>query len=291
MELHTLGVKGGYTQKDVTTLADLLTGWTVTDEASVDGADGLESTFRYDPFLNDGTACEVLGMQFPEAPPEKRFDRVLTALEMLSAHPSCAQFISRKLAEQYVSDPAPPELVDHLARVYMETSGDMQSVLLAMLDEPTFWSAEAKVASPIDYGVRMARMSGITDPGGLNDMVNRSGMGLFDRFSPDGYPEADAYSSNSNGMLQRWHFAQGVQYKFMNADLIPAAWRPQSPTWDAATTQRLIDSEAVHITGDVLSEGSNEAALTLLASGPADINARLRLLTLFLCQCPETSLR
>jgi hypothetical protein len=99
MELHTLGVQGGYTQKDVTSLADLLTGWTLANEAPIDGSPDLERTFRYDPYLNSGTPTEVLGMEFAGVPLEERFDRVLTALNMLAAHPSCAYFISRKLAD------------------------------------------------------------------------------------------------------------------------------------------------------------------------------------------------
>jgi uncharacterized protein (DUF1800 family) len=291
MELHTLGVKGGYTQTDVTTLADLLTGWTVTDESNLDGTSGMEHTFRYDPYLNSGTACEVLGMEFPAAAPEQRFDRVLTALEMLGAHPSCARFISRKLAEHYVSDPAPPEVVDHLSLVYLETGGDMQSVLLALLDEPAFWTADPKVATPLDYGVRMQRMSGVRSPGALNEMMSRSGMGLFDRFSPDGYPEADGYYSNSNGLLQRWHFAQVVQNSFLNNGLIPTGWRPNDAQWDAASTQRVIDLAAQKITGDVLSDSTNSAATELLASAPPNTETRIRLLALFLCQSPETNLR
>jgi len=79
MELHTLGVDGGYTQQDVTTLADLLTGWTLSDEAPLDAPGGgqLERTFRYDPFLNSGTSCRVLGMEFPGVNNDRRFDRVL----------------------------------------------------------------------------------------------------------------------------------------------------------------------------------------------------------------------
>ena len=81
------------------------------------------------------------------------------ALEMLSAHPSCAHFISRKLCEQYVSDPAPPKLVDDLAQVYLETGGDVPAMLETMAQHPDFWASANKVASPIDFGVRAARMA------------------------------------------------------------------------------------------------------------------------------------
>jgi uncharacterized protein (DUF1800 family) len=291
MELHTLGVKGGYTQLDVTTLADLLTGWTLADEAPLDGSPTLARTFRYDPYLNSGSSCRILGMEFPGVPLERRFDRVLTALNLLAAHPSCAQFISRKLVEHYVSDPAPPDLVQDLARTYMETGGDLRVMLLALVDKPAFWAAPARVASPIDFGVRLARLSRLTNPGPVADLAARSGMGLFDRATPDGYPDTDGYFASSNALLQRWHFAQTVQASFLANGLIPDAWKPADNRWDAATTQKLLDLAAVRITGNVLGNGSNQAAAKLIAAAPANTAARLQLMTTFLCQIPETSLR
>jgi len=293
MELHTLGVDGGYTQRDVTTLADLLTGWTLADEAPLDGSGNgqLERTFRYDPFLNSGTTCRVLGMEFPGVENDGRFDRVLTALNMLSAHPSCAHFISRKLLEHYVSDPAPPELVDALAQTYMETGGDMRAMLLGLVDQPGFWDAPAKIASPIDFSVRLARLAGLTNPAPIMDLASHSGMGMFDRSTPDGYPEADGYYASSNALLQRWRFAQTVQNNFLKNGLIPTAWKPADQGWNPDVTQRLVDLAAVRITGNILSEGTNTAMIELLAAAPENTEGRLHLLTTFLCQAPETNIR
>jgi uncharacterized protein (DUF1800 family) len=291
MELHTLGVKGGYTQQDVTTLADLLTGWTLADEAPIDGSGNIERTFRYDPYLNSGTPCRILGLEFPGVPLDQRFDRVLTALNMLSAHPSCAFFISRKLVEHYVSDPAPPGLVNDLAQIYLETGGDIRAMLLALPEKPAFWAAPAKVASPIDFGVRLARMAGQANTGAVMDLVSHSGMGLFDRATPDGYPDTDGYFASSNALLQRWHFAQVVQNNFLGGGLIPNGWKPADKQWDPETTQRLVDLAAVRITGNVLGDNSNAAAMQLIAASPENTEARLHLLTTFLCQVPETSIR
>jgi hypothetical protein len=291
MELHTLGAKGGYNQKDVTALADLLTGWTVADEAPIDGSPTLERTFRYDPYLNSGTPEKILGMDFTGVPLEDRFDRVLTALNMLSAHPSCALFISRKLVEHYVSDPAPPGLIDDLARIYLETGGDLRAMLLALSEQPAFATVSARVASPVDFGVRLARLAGLTNPAPVIELASRSGMGMFDRATPDGYPDADGYFTSSNALLQRWHFALSIQNSFLANGLIPHDWRPADNQWDAVTTQRLIDLVAVRITGDVLSANSNDAALQLIAAAPENTEQRLHLLTTFLCQVPETSLR
>ncbi len=293
MELHTLGVKGGYTQKDVTTLADLLTGWTLADEAPKDGSGGgdLDRVFRYDPRLNSGTACRILGMEFSGVEPEKRFDRVLMALEMLTAHPSCAQFISRKLCEHYVSNPAPPVLVDDLAKIYLETGGDMRAMLLAMSEHPAFWAVQARVASPIDFGVRASRLARVGNPGPVNDLISRSGMGMFDRATPDGYPEADGDYASSNALLQRWRFAKTIQNNFLESGLIPTAWQPADADWKPGITQRLIDVAAVRMTGNILSDSSNESVQKLLASAPPNTGTRLHALATFICQLPENSLR
>jgi len=206
---------------------------------------------------------------------------------MLSAHPSCAHFISRKLLEHYVSDPTAPALINDLAQTYLETGGDLRAMLLGLVDKPDFWAAPEKIASPVDFSVRLARMSGLNDPGPIVDFASHSGMGIFDRATPDGYPEADGYYTSSNALLQRWHFAQIVQNSFLNNGLIPTSWRPADKGWNPDTMQRLVDLAAVRITGNILSESSNDAAMKLIASAPENTDGRLHLLTTFLCKYPN----
>jgi uncharacterized protein (DUF1800 family) len=292
MELHTLGVKGGYTQKDVTTLADLLTGWTLADEAPADGSGGeLDRFFGYDPHLNTANGCRVFGVEFPGVEAARSFDRPLMVLEMLSSHPSCATFISTKLCEQYVSDPPPPKLVGDLAQVYLETGGDISAMLLAMSQHPDFWSSPDKVTSPIDFAVRSARMARATNPGPVNDLISGSGMGMFDRATPDGYPEDNGYNVSSNALLQRWRFAKAVQNEFINSGLIPKSWQPADTGWNSDVTQRIVDLAAVRMTGNVLTDASNDAAQKLLTDAPPQTNVRLHALATFICQLPENSLK
>jgi uncharacterized protein (DUF1800 family) len=292
MELHTLGVKGGYTQKDVTTLADLLTGWTLNDEAPGNGMGGdLDRYFGFDPRLSSGAACRVLGMEFPGVEPERRFDRVVMALEMLSAHPSCATFISRKLCEEYVSDPAPPKLVSDLAQVYLETGGDVPAMLKAMAVHPDFWASTGKVTSSLDFGIRTARMARSTNAGAVSDLISASGMGMFDRATPDGYPEDNGFSVNSNALLQRWRFAKAIQGDFVNAGLIPNSLRPADTGWNPEVTQHLVDLAAFRMTGNLLSDTSNDAAQKLLAGAPPSTDVRVHALATLICQLPENSLK
>jgi uncharacterized protein (DUF1800 family) len=292
MELHTLGAKGGYTQQDVTTLADLLTGWTLNDEAPADGSGGdLDRYFGFDPRLSSDAACRVLGVEFPGTEPERRFDRVVMALELLSAHPSCATFISRRLCEQYVSDPAPPKLVADLAQVYLETGGDIAAMLETMEEHPDFWAAQDKATTPIDFGVRMARMARSQNSGPVTDLISASGMAMFDRATPDGYPEDNGFSVNSNALLQRWRFAKQIQNDLLGAGLVPNSLKPADNGWNPDVTQRIVDIAAIRITGNLLSDASNDAAQKLIAGAPPSTDVRLHALTTLICQLPENSLK
>ncbi len=325
MELHTLGVHGGYAQIDVTTLAGVLNGWTLAQEGVLPETDGglaftysdrneagCAGVFRFDPLLNDGKARRVFGLDFPAAGPAARFDNVRLAMEMLAAHPGTAEHVCRQLAEHYVGDPADDALVHSLARVYLENGGDLRPVIRALASSPAFWNSAPKVATPLDYGLRITRLcrSAALDLGGNPDLapkpevveafLRKSGMGLYDRVTPDGYPENSAAYMDSNALLQRWHFMESI-LETLNR-LVPNPWRtPPTPalvpvanngdepgraTGDAA--QRFIDLAAVRLTGRLLAPGSNQAARELLGDGTPDQQRQTLLLISLL---PETSLR
>ena len=294
MELHTLGVHGGYNQTDVTTLAGVLNGWTLSDEADLDAppAPGnANRVFRFDPELNDGKERQVVGMDFSPSAPADRFDRVLTALEVLAAHPSTATFISTKLAEQYVADPPPPALVARLSQLYLSTGGDMRALLEAIAASPEFWASaqSPRMTTPLDYGVRLARLTDFFRPGQIADFMKQSGAGLFDRPTPDGYPETDSEYVNSNSLLQRWRLARAVDTQFN--DLMPADWLQPAYDWSPAHRQQLIDFTAMRLTGRLLSPASQEAAAEVLEKTAAAPSDRPAFLASFICQLPEANLR
>ncbi len=191
----------------------------------------------------------------------------------------------------YVADPAPPKLVGDLAQVYLETGGDTSAMLLAMSQHPDFWASPAKAASPIDFAVRTTRMARSANPTPVGQLLTASGMGIFDRATPDGYPEDNGYSVNSNALLQRWRFAKTMETTVLDAGLIPPSLRPPDNGWTSDTTQRIVDLAAVRMTGNVLSDASNDAAQKLLASAPPSTDARLHALATFICQLPENSLK
>ena len=220
MELHCLGVHGGYTQQDVTSLAHLLTGWTVSREG--DGRSGGEMSiynFRFDPSLNDRGDIKVIGVEFPASEKDGAYDRIQHALQVLASHPSTAQFIAKRLADHYLGCPAPDAVVADLTRVFESTNGDMKEMLLALAKHPAFWSPEPgsptgafpaqRLAHPQDFVLRLSRVSRHINANQASDFLGRTGQGLFDRATPDGYPEFDSDYTDSNAMIQRWQLRPG----------------------------------------------------------------------------------
>ena len=322
MELHTLGVHGGYKQADVTALAGVLNGWTTTREVSLPqeedtqglslggGNNGsLESTFHFDPLLNDGKARDVFGLRFPATKDaDERHDHIEFAMEMLASHPSTAEHIGRQLAEHYVGVPAPEGLVRTLADTFEASGGNMRAMLRTLVAQPDFWHAAPRLATPFDFGMRVARICHDAMPSAdaardlgsrpkqLEGFLKKSGMGLFDRVTPDGYPEDGATYADSNALLQRWRFMQALNDPLNR--LVPGVWRtaPESGVAPAANDsgaapadasdvgQRFIDLAAARLTGHLLAPDSNQSALEVLGQGTPD---QLHAALVFIALLPE----
>lgn len=293
MELHTLGVDGGYSQDDVTRLAHVLTGWTAAKEAYGHRGGRMDFyTFRFDPILNDGDATHVIGLALPDAEPAARFDRIQLVIETLASHPSTARFIAAKLAAHYVSMPAPPALVDDLTEVYLETHGDMREMIRATIAHPSFWETTARTSrmlTPLDYAMRLDRAVERTNPWVMGGFLERSGTGLFDRPTPDGYPEEDVAYADSNAMLQRWRYARDTRWDIVNT--VPTMLRHGSTLDPDVWAQRVVDVMAVRITGLTLSPASNEAAIALLQDVTGSPHERVVSLAPFIAQLPEANMK
>ena len=296
MELHTLGVHGGYTQADVTALARVLTGWGVTDVPRDDGGGDYER--RRWAFLArqaDPAAARVIGLELNAAPElADRFDRPRRALEMLAAHPETARFLSTKLAEHYLGVPADAALVDILAAVFTRSGGDLARVAEGLAASDAFAAAgdTPRVAHPLGYAVRLARLTDYRDGGAVYWFTQRSGFAVFGRESPDGYPAEDAAYADSNAMLQRWQLAANLGWKLLAT--VPAALR-QPPSGvgpgDLAWHRVLVEALAVRLTGRPLSDRSRAAVLEALATSEAKAGDRALLAATLVGQMPEASLR
>jgi uncharacterized protein (DUF1800 family) len=201
MELHTLGVNSGYTQKDVTEVARVFTGWTIKQPREGGG-------FTFNERMHDPGVKIVLGHKIkPNGEKEG-----LEVLHILAHSPSTAHFICTELAVRFVSDTPPQSLVDRMAQTFLKKNGDIREVLKTMFDSPEFWAPEAyraKVKTPLEFVVSAVRATGadVNDAMPLVFQLRTMGMPLYGMQPPTGYSDkADAWV-NSSALLGRMNFA------------------------------------------------------------------------------------
>ena len=201
MELHTLGVNGGYTQQDVTEVARVFTGWTLKQPKQGGG-------FTFEERTHEPGDKIVLGHRIkPKGEKEG-----LEVLHLLARNPATARFICTKLAIRFVSDEPPQALVDRMTQTFLKKHGNIREVLKAMLDSPEFWAPEAyraKVKTPLEFVVSAVRASGaeVTDAMPIARQLQNMGMQLYGAQPPTGYSmKADAWV-NSSALLGRMNFA------------------------------------------------------------------------------------
>ena len=202
LELHTLGVDGGYTQKDVTEVARCFTGWSI-DRPQLGG------TFRFAPRLHDNGEKAVLGVTIPAGGGEKDGEKVL---DIVAHHPATARFISKKLAQRFVADDPPVALVERMARTFLKTDGDIRAVMETMLESKEFWSEGAyrsKMKSPLEVVVSAVRSSNanVDFATALVNQVAQLGEPLYRKQEPTGYSNSSREWMNTAGLMARMNFA------------------------------------------------------------------------------------
>jgi uncharacterized protein (DUF1800 family) len=202
LELHTLGVDGGYTQKDVTEVARCFTGWTI-NQPQRGGA------FSYNPRMHDDGEKTVLGVTIAAGGGMKDGEKVL---DIVARHPSTAHFISRQLAQRFVADNPPQSLVDRMADSFLKTDGDLRVVMTTMVDSKEFWSEGAyrtKMKSPLEMVASAVRaVNGDVDYASpLANQLTQLGQPLYRKVEPTGYSNSSEAWMNSAGLLARMNFA------------------------------------------------------------------------------------
>ncbi len=205
MELHTLGVNGGYTQDDVIAVARCFTGWTVRDPAA-------EPEFMFAPFMHDTGEKAVLGHKIAAGGGEQDG---LQVIDILSHHPSTAKFISRELAQRFVADDPPQALVDRMAQTFTKTDGDLRAVLDTMFTSPEFFSEgawQAKVKSPFEMVVSAVRALGgeASDSFTLVQKIADLGEPLYNHLAPPGYPNTAESWLSTSGIMGRMNFSAAL---------------------------------------------------------------------------------
>ena len=200
MELHTLGVDGGYTQKDVQEVARAFTGWTIANPR-------LGGAFRFEPRLHDDGAKVVLGHRIKPGGGRKDGEQVL---DLLARHPSTARFIATKLAVRFVADEPPSALVTRAADRFKATDGDIREVVRVIVTSPEFFASQrAKTKNPFEFVVSAVRVSSLDVTNALPfvQSLRDLGMPIYGAQPPTGYSEkADAWI-NSGALLNRMNFA------------------------------------------------------------------------------------
>ncbi|MGB8062103.1 MAG: DUF1800 domain-containing protein [Candidatus Sulfotelmatobacter sp.] len=244
LELHTLSVNGGYTQRDVTEVAKVFTGWTI--EKPNDGGE-----FRFDPRKHEPGPKVVLGHRIKP----KGEDEGMEVLHLLATSPKTAHFISLKLAQRFVSDDPPPALVDRMAKTFQKKKGDIREVLATMFHSPEFWADSAyrdKVKTPLEFVASAVRATGadVDDAMPLTRQLNNMGMPLYGAVPPTGYSMKAETWVSSSALLTRMNFALALTSgRVRGVKLDAAQLAGGSPQFD--TVSALSSLEAKLLSADV----------------------------------------
>lgn len=256
MELHTLGVNGGYTQADVIQAARILTGWGI-DRPQQGGG------FQFNPMRHEPGTKIVMGQKFKED--GEMEGREL--LHFLATRPATAQFISRKLAIRFVSDDPPQALVDRMAKTYLSSGGDISAVLSTLFHSPEFWAVSdfrAKVKTPLEYVVSAVRASGaqVDNMQPLVQALRQMGMPLYGAVPPTGYKWDASDWVSTGALVDRMNFALSLA-----ANRLPGISVEWAPDVDINSLMRDDASKQVVPTPE-----SEEARLEplLIAGGASD---------------------
>ena len=220
LELHTLGVDGGYRQQDVVEVARALTGWTtpaegergeearrqaVKDVARAQGA-VLDGDFLFDPTRHDAEEKVILGRKFAAG---RGMDEGEEVLRFLARHDSTARFVTRKLAVQFVRDEPSTELQEALAETFLRTGGDTRELLITLTGRPEFWaSRRAKIKTPYELVISSLRGLGaqLTRPRRLTRWLDRMGEPIYRAPAPTGFPAVASAWVNTGSLLHRMNY-------------------------------------------------------------------------------------
>ena len=260
MELHTLGVEGGYTQKDVIELARCLTGWTIDRPRQGGG-------YVFRPQMHDFGSKVVLDHKLKSGHGIEDGTKVL---HILAHHPATAHFISLKLCRRFVADDPLPELVERASQTFLKSGGDIRAVLKVILTSPEFYSQAAfrsKVKSPLELVASSLRaLDGQTDAGvPMLQMIARMGQPMFQFQAPTGFPDRASTWINPGSLLTRINFAAGLAANRIQGTAID--WNRATDADANAPEKSVLDNLARRLVGGELSGPTRKAILAKVGEG------------------------
>ena len=266
MELHTMGVNGGYTQQDVIEVARCFTGWTVRKPA--------DPEFEYVDFMHDDDAKTLLGHKIAAHGGEKDG---LQVIDILAHHPATAHFISKQLAQRFVADDPPPALVERMAQTFLKTDRDLRAVLQTMFLSPEFLSEgawQAKIKSPFEMVVSALRATGadILDTQQLAQKITDLGEPLYGKVEPNGYPlTGDAWLGTAD-LLGRLSFASAlVSGQVPGVKVNTAHWDGKD---NASISHELLGRDATPETLGAMTSAMPPKSVAALIIGSPEFNRR-----------------
>jgi uncharacterized protein (DUF1800 family) len=254
MELHTLGVNGGYTQQDVTALARIFTGWGV-DLNNQDSKNGFHFfTQRHDPTDKEFLGHTIVGSGMAEGE---------QALDLLATHPATARFISYKLAQYFVADKPPDSLVDKLTQTFLDSKGNIKAVLDTLFHTPEFNDPQyynVKFQTPLQYLVSIVRASNLESPDliKIEWMLAQLGMPTFGCEAPNGYQNTEEMWLNPDGMLRRLSFATNIAHGVLSN---------QKPV-DTAVLQSTLSNDLTPQTQKIIADSHQNLKAALILGSP-----------------------
>jgi uncharacterized protein (DUF1800 family) len=236
MELHTIGVDGGYTQHDVTEVARCFTGWSI--RAPREG-----SGFVFREGVHDRGSKVVLGVKIPAG---GGIEDGFKVLDILAHHPSTARFVSKKLAMRFVADDPPPSLVDKMARTFRDKDGDLRAVMETMLAAPEFWSQSAyrgKLKSPLEMVASAVRAvdADVDFSFALSQQLAQLGQPLYRKQEPTGYTSSGQDWVNSAALLGRMNFANALAANRIPGVKVDAARFGEAPDTEQIAKVLMLD--------------------------------------------------
>jgi uncharacterized protein (DUF1800 family) len=276
MELHTLGVDGGYTQKDVQEVARCFTGWTIFQPrgggaaaAALMGRDARDNAgkFIFRPAVHDNGEKIVLGHKIPAGGGIKDG---LMVLDIVAHHPATAKFIATKLVRRFVSDDPPPALVNRVAQTFLKTDGDIREVLKVIFSSPEFSSADAyraKVKRPFELAVSAVRTLGADTNGGpqFHQWIARMGQPLYGFQTPNGYSDVAENWVNTGALLERMNFGLALVSNRIPGTRVDLSRFVSDMKGTSVDKAKLLDRFVTLIVGGEISPKTRETLLKQLS--------------------------
>jgi len=258
MELHSLGVDGGYSQQDVHEIARCFTGWTLRRPRG-------EAEFMFNPRMHDPTAKTVLGKHIPAS---GGMEDGVKVIDLLAHHPATARFIATKLARRFVADDPPASIIEQAAAAFRRSDGDIPTVVRTIIDAPEFFEPtfyQAKIKKPLEYvasALRITEADTRVTPQLLR-YLGRMGERLFLAQPPTGYPDVASSWISSDMLLTRMNFASDLAANRIDGARVPMQMGDTQPLIGLIAPGSLSSA-----TQAALSETAGSDTLALLLAAP-----------------------